>query len=140
MYQYLVANPVLAVIFIVLIVAVVVFLAVKAIQKIGLEKIRAVVYQGFLKAEHEFQYGDNTQKFEYVIQLARSSIPAPFNMFITESLLRKVVQLWFDLIKDLLDDGKMNGTGQSTPQEERCYEFNWKHYRRANLELSHEQD
>ena len=104
MYQYLVANPVLAVIFIVLIIAVVVFLAVKAIQKIGLEKIRAVVYQGFLKAEHEFQYGDNTQKFEYVIQLARSSIPAPFNMFITESLLRKVVQLWFDLIKDLLDD------------------------------------
>lgn len=118
MYQYLVANPVLAVIFIVLIIAVVIFLAVKVIQKIGLEKIRAVVYQGFLKAEHEFQYGDNTQKFEYVIQLARSSIPAPFNMFITESLLRKVVQLWFDLIKDLLDDGKMNGTGQSTQQEE----------------------
>ena len=50
MYQYLVANPVLAVIFIVLIVAVVIFLAVKAIQKIGLEKIRSVVYQGFLKA------------------------------------------------------------------------------------------
>ena len=78
MYQYLVANPVLAVIFIVLIVAVVIFLAVKAIQKIGLEKIRSVVYQGFLKAEHEFQYGDNTQKFEYVIQLARSSIPIQY--------------------------------------------------------------
>ena len=114
MYQFLVDNPVLAIIFIILVVAVVVFLAVKAIQNIGLEKIRAFVYQKFIEAEHEFQYGDNTQKFEYVIQLARSSIPAPFNMFITESLLRKVVQLWFDLIKDLLDDGKMNGTGQST--------------------------
>ena len=34
----------------------------------------------------------------------------PFSMFITQDLLKKVVQLWFDLVKDLLDDGKMNGT------------------------------
>ena len=117
MYQYLVANPVLAVIFIVLIIAVIIFLAVKAIQKIGLEKIRAVVYQGFLKAEHEFQYGENEQKFEYVVQLARSAIPAPFNLLITQKLLRKTVQLWFNICKDLLDDGKVNGTGQTQEQE-----------------------
>lgn len=110
MYQYLVSNPVLAVIFLVIVLAVVIFLIIKAIQKIGLEKIRGYVYEKFIEAEHEFQYGYNAQKFDYVVQLARSAIPTPFNLFITEKLLKKVVQLWFDLVKDLLDDGKMNGT------------------------------
>lgn len=110
MYQFFVSNPILAIIFLVIVVAVVIFLIVKAIQKIGLEKIRSFVYEKFIEAEHEFQYGDNTQKFDYVVQLARGAIPAPFNLFITEKLLRKVIQLWFDLCKDLLDDGKFNGT------------------------------
>ena len=117
MYQFLVDNPVLAIIFIILVVAVVVFLAVKAIQNIGLEKIRAFVYQKFIEAEHEFQYGENEQKFDYVVQLARSAIPAPFNLLITQKLLRKTVQLWFDICKDLLDDGKVNGTGHTQEQE-----------------------
>ena len=90
--------------------AIAVFLIVKYIRNVGLEAIRERVYQAFLEAEHEFRHGENTEKFEYVIDIARSAIPVPFNMFITESLLRKVVQAWFDLVKDLLDDGKFNGT------------------------------
>lgn len=86
------------------------FLAVKYVQHVGLEKIRKKVYDLFLEAEHEFQYGENTEKFEYVINLARAAIPSPFNLFITEKLLRKVVQAWFNLCKDLLDDGKLNNT------------------------------
>ena len=113
MYQFFIDNPVVAIIFIVLVVAVAIFLAVKVMQNIGLEKIRAYVYQGFIKAEHEFQQGDNEQKFDYVVQLARSSIPAPFNLFITEKLLRKVIQLWFDICKDFLDDGKINAGSQN---------------------------
>lgn len=112
MYNYSVENPVIAVIFILVVIAIALFFAIKAIQKIGLEKIRTTVYKGFIYAEHEFQYGDNTQKFEYVVQLARSAIPIPFKLFITESNLRKVVQLWFDICKDLLDDGKLNGTSR----------------------------
>lgn len=108
MYNYFVQYPILAIALIILIVIAVVFLGVKMIQRVGLEKIRAIVYQGFVMAEHEFQYGDNAQKFEYVVQLARSSLPSPFGMFITENMLRKVIQLWFDLCKDLLDDGKIN--------------------------------
>jgi hypothetical protein len=87
-----------------------VFLAVKIIQSVGLEKIRGYVYKLFLEAEKNFQHGQNTAKFEYVINLAKTAIPAPFNLFITENLLRTVVQSWFDLVKDLLDDGKLNGT------------------------------
>ncbi len=109
MLNYFTQNPVVAIIFVVIVVVVAIFLFVKAMQKIGTERIREYVYQLFVEAEEKFEYGENTLKFEYVIQLARSSIPSPFNKFITESLLRKVVQFWFDLCKDLLDDGKLNG-------------------------------
>lgn len=87
-----------------------VFLIVKYIRHIGLEYIRERVYKAFLDAEHEFQHGDNNAKFEYVINIAKAAIPSPINLLITESFLRKVVQAWFDLVKDLLDDGKFNGT------------------------------
>ena len=93
-------------------VAIAIVVIVKYIRHVGLESIRERVYKAFLDAEHEFQYGENTEKFEYVINIAKSTIPAPFGLFITESLLRKVVQAWFDLVKDLLDDGKINGTSK----------------------------
>lgn len=112
MYQYFVSNPVIAIIFVIIVAAVFIFLLVKKLQSMGMEKIRSVVYQAFIKAEHKFKYGDNTQKFEYVVNLARSHLPAPFNIFVTENLLRSVVQMWFDLCKDLLDDGRVNGTTQ----------------------------
>lgn len=92
------------------------FLIVKYIRHLGLEAIRERVYQAFLNAEHEFQHGENAEKFEYVLNIAKSAIPAPFNLFITENLLRKAVQAWFDLVKDLLDNGKFNGT--STTERE----------------------
>lgn len=88
------------------------YLTVKAMQTIGMEKVRGYAYKLFVKAEHEFQHGENKEKFEYVVNLTKRAIPAPFNLFITESCLRKVVQTWFNLCKDLLDDGKMNGTGR----------------------------
>ena len=83
---------------------------VKTIRERGLENIRGDVYQLCLKAERNFKHGENKAKFEYVITAAKELIPSPFNMFITEDLLRSAVQAWFDLIKDLLDDGKLNGT------------------------------
>ena len=89
-----------------------IFVLIKLIQKVGLEKIRAGVYQLFLEAEHNFQSGYGKEKFEYVVNLAKNLVPAPFNIFITDTLLRKVVQAWFDMIKDLLDDGKLNGKGE----------------------------
>ena len=108
MYEYLVKNPILAIIFIVIVVVLAIFLVVKLIQKVGLEKVREVVYKGFVEAENEFLYGENTEKFDFVVDLAKKSIPLPFSLFITDTLLRKVIQLWFDLCKDLLDDGKLN--------------------------------
>ena len=118
MYQYLVENPLIAIIFIVLVIAAFLLIIVKYIQHVGLEKIRGKVYNLFIEAEHEFEYGENEQKFEHVVQLARSAIPRPFNLFITTRLLKKVIQLWFRLCKDLLDDGKMNGSEKGTEKGE----------------------
>ena len=75
-----------------------------------LEEIRTDVYQLFLYAEHTFLSGEGKQKMDYVIQSARMLLPPAARFFVTEELLRKVVQMWFDAIKDLLDDGKYNGS------------------------------
>jgi hypothetical protein len=112
MVEFITSNAV-TIIFAVVGIVLAAFLIVKYIRHMGLESIRERVYQAFLDAEHEFQYGENTEKFEYVLNIAKSAIPAPFNLFITEALLRKVVQAWFDLVKDLLDDGEFNGTSNT---------------------------
>lgn len=112
MYEILTRYPVIAIIFIVLVVIAAIYLVIKGMQKIGMEKIRGYVYKLFVYVENEFEHGDNEQKFDYVVQLARSAIPLPFNLVITESLLRKVIQTWFDICKDLLDDGKINKSGK----------------------------
>lgn len=117
MYEFLVQNPVMAIIFMVIVVAVAIFLFVKLMQTVGMEKVRGYVYKLFIEAEHEFEHGDNEEKFEYVILFAKGVIPSPFNMFITEKFLRKTVQLWFDLCKDFLDDGKLNGSEVTNEEE-----------------------
>lgn len=85
------------------------FTAYLYIRDHTLEDIRADVYQLFLKAEHTYtETATGKQKMEYVIQRARSMLPGWAQFFVTEEVLRKVVQLWFDAVKDLLDDGKVN--------------------------------
>lgn len=106
MYEFLSSNPILAVAFIILVLAVMVYVAIKVMQKIGMSKVRSIAYDGFVAAEEQFNSGEGKQKLEYVVNLARSSIPAPFNIFITTNTVTKVVQLWFDLCKNLLDSGR----------------------------------
>ena len=110
MYNYLVENPVIAAIFVVVVLVIAIYVFIKVMQAVGMEKIRAYVYEKFIEAEHKFQYGDNEEKFEYVIDLAKNAIPYPFYIFITETFLCNVIQTWFDICKDLLDDGKINGS------------------------------
>lgn len=112
MHEYLMENPNVAVMIAIIGGLLAIVVLIKVMQTIGLEKIRSYVYKLFVMAEHAYKHGENEEKFEYVVCLARSAIPPPFDLFITESLLRRVVQAWFDICKDLLDDGKFNGTGK----------------------------
>ena len=102
---------------------IIVFLVKKLIDYItkkGLEGIRLDVYKLFVEAEKTFKASKQGQaKFDYVIQLARSLLPKPVQIFVTDNMLKEAVQLWFDGIKDLLDDGKLNASILEEREEER---------------------
>ncbi len=90
------------------------FLVKKLIDYItrkGLEGIRLDVYKLFVEAEKTFRASkQGQQKFDYVIRLARSMLPKPIQVFVSDKMLKEIVQLWFDGVKDLLDDGKLNNS------------------------------
>ena len=77
----------------------------------SLSQIRADVYQLFLKAEHNPNFTKaGKQKMKWVLSMARGLLPDWAQFLVTDACLEKVVQVWFDAVKDLLDDGKLNGT------------------------------
>ena len=85
----------------------------------SLAEIRTDVYQLFLKAEHNFKYtGAGQQKMKWVVQKARSLLPAMVQAFVTEEFLYKVIQAWFDAIKDLLDDGRLNASVEEENEDQ----------------------
>lgn len=76
-----------------------------------LEEIRNDVYGLFLKAEHMYkESGQGKQKLKWVVFMARKLLPTWSHKFITEKFLTEVIDIWFQGIKDLLDDGKVNAS------------------------------
>ena len=81
-----------------------------------LKEIKAEVEQKFQEAEDNPNFTKKgKQKMKWVLQQARGLLPGWAQALITDAFLEKVVQAWFDAIKDLLDDGKLN---KSTTKEE----------------------
>ena len=77
----------------------------------GLDGIRENVYQLILKAEHIYkESGSGQQKLKWVVQQARGLLPEWLQVIITEDALIKIIDAWFCGVKDLLDDGKVNGS------------------------------
>lgn len=77
----------------------------------GLEGIRENVYQLILRAEHLYtESGQGKQKLKFVVHQARGLLPGWLQLFITEDMMVKIVNEWFIGVKDLLDDGKINGS------------------------------
>lgn len=80
-----------------------------------LNDIRGDVYQLFLKAEHMYKVsGSGQQKMKYVISKARSLLPPWMQLLISEKALEQLLEAWFREVKDLLDDGKVNGSQKET--------------------------
>lgn len=102
--------PILIIVLAILVIVTIVVM-VQYIKQKGLDGIREDVYQLILKAEHMYnESGTGKQKFEWVIQQARGLLPKWLQVLVPESALRNLVQKWFDGIKDLLDDGKVNNS------------------------------
>ena len=77
----------------------------------GLEGIRVEVYQLILQAEHNYkESGEGKQKLKWVASHARLLLPKWLQVIITETVLEKIIDFWFRGVKDLLDDGKVNGS------------------------------
>lgn len=78
-----------------------------------IEQIRLDVYQLILKAEHMYkESAQGKQKMKWVVSQARGLLPGWVQALVSEDALMSVIQVWFDGVKDLLDDGKMNSSGK----------------------------
>ena len=102
--------PILIVVIAILLIVTIV-VVIQYIKQKGLNGIREDVYQLILRAEHMYnESGAGKQKFDWVIQQARGLLPKWLQMLVPESALKNLVQKWFDGVKDLLDDGKVNNS------------------------------
>ena len=101
--------PILVLVLIVLAVVTLV-MAYQYMKAKGLDGIRNDVYQLILVAEHKFNSGEGKQKLKWVVQQARLLLPGWLQVFISEESLEKIINAWFKGVKDLLDDGKVNGS------------------------------
>ena len=91
----------------------IVAMAVTYFKNRSLEDIRADVYQLILKAEHIYEEsGSGKQKMKWVVSQARKLLPQWAQALISEETLMNIIQIWFDGVKDLLDDGKMNDSSK----------------------------
>ncbi len=108
LYQIPVPFLVLA---IVVLVAVTLVIAIQYAKMKQLDGLRADVYQLILKAEHKFkENGAGMQKLKWVVQQARGLLPGWLSVFVSEETLINIIDKWFGAVKDLLDDGKVNGS------------------------------
>ena len=106
----MVPLPVLVIIA-VLIVASVIWMGYAYLKNRTLDEIRGDVYQLVLKAEHTYRLSSSgKQKMKWVVSQARKLLPGWMQLIISDEMLQKIIQVWFDEVKDLLDDGKMNGS------------------------------
>lgn len=95
---------------IIVLVAVTIVIAIQYMKLKGLDGIRGDVYKLILVAEHKYNSGEGKQKLKWVVQQARLLLPAWLQVLVTEERLEKMIDAWFKGVKDLLDDGKVNGS------------------------------
>lgn len=93
-------NQVLSIVILVVLVLIVIGYIYYQIKTKGLRKtvIDLIVY-----AEVCFQKGENVEKFSYVVNALRETLPLPLRFIFTEQNIRKFVQNIFDEIKNALD-------------------------------------
>lgn len=106
----MVPLPVLVIIAVLIAVSII-YMGYAYLKNRTLDEIRGDVYQLVLRAEHTYRVSSSgKQKMKWVVSQARKLLPGWLQIIISEEMLQKIIQVWFDEVKDLLDDGKMNGS------------------------------
>lgn len=102
--------PVLMLVVIVLL-AVTIYIGFQYAKEKQLDGLREKVYELILRAEHAFdESGEGKMKLKWVVQQARGLLPGWLKIFVSEDMLTSLINGWFLSVKDLLDDGKVNGS------------------------------
>ncbi len=74
-------------------------------------KLRMIANKLMLQAEHTIIGTKKGQeRFEQVLTQVYLLVPVWIRIFITRTQFEKILQDWFELIKDSLDDGKINNS------------------------------
>lgn len=106
----MVPLPVLVIIAVMIAISII-YMGYTYLKSRTLDEIRGDVYQLVLRAEHTYKESSSgKQKMKWVVCQARKLLPGWLQIIISEEMLEKIIQVWFDEVKDLLDDGKMNGS------------------------------
>ena len=106
----MVPLPVLVIIAVLIVISII-WMGYAYLKNRTLDEIRGDVYQLVLRAEHTYKESSSgKQKMKWVVSRARKLLPGWMQLIISEEMLEKIIQVWFDEVKDLLDDGKMNGS------------------------------
>jgi hypothetical protein len=80
------------------------------------EKLRGIAYALMLQAERVFGSGEGKKKFEAVFEkLYFDLVPAWLRLFIPPEGIREKLQEWYDLAKDYLDNGVVDGSQPKPP-------------------------
>ncbi len=110
--NFLSQVPILVLILVIAVLVVVTAVVVYQYAKAkGLDGIRKEVYKLFLHAEHIYkESGQGEKKLKWVVQQARGLLPKWLQVIMSEKVLLKIIDWWFKEVKDLLDDGKVNGS------------------------------
>ncbi len=75
------------------------------------ETIREIAYKMIRQAENVIVGTKRGQeRFNLVLDQLYNIIPTWLKLFITRSYMQQKLQEWFDMIKDSLDDGKINNS------------------------------
>lgn len=81
------------------------------LRAMGLDKIRAKVYEAFVEAEANFAHGNNDEKLAYAVSAALAALeaaPIPpvvkviIMPFITTENLKKIISTWYQQVKLLV--------------------------------------
>ena len=88
-----------------------VYIAFKAAEGKSMDELRLMCYQLILEAEHAYKAGKmGPLKMNYVIDKLYQKMPGFLRGLVSREALGHLCQVWFDEVKDLLDDGKTNGS------------------------------
>lgn len=102
-------NTIVTIVLIVITMAILTSVFYCYIRDKSLNEIRADVYLLFLEAEHNPEFISNGKhKMKWVLSQVRKLLPKWLQPIITDVFLEKIIECWFQAVKDLLDDGKLN--------------------------------